>query len=62
MMKGIFGIFACLISIAPFAQTSYWQQHVNYKIDVSLNDQNHSLKGLEELEYTNNSPDELNFI
>jgi len=61
-MKKVFGILAGLISITAFAQTNYWQQQVNYKIDVSLNDQNHSLKGTEELEYINNSPDQLNFI
>ena len=41
---------------------SYWQQQVDYKIDVSLNDKQHSLKGLLTLDYTNNSPDKLEFI
>lgn len=42
-----------------FAQT-YWQQEVNYKIDVELDDKNHFLRAYEEFEYINNSPDALN--
>ena len=61
-MKKIFGIIACCLTINVFAQTNYWQQQVNYKINVTLNDKDHSLKGWEELEYTNNSPDQLDFI
>lgn len=44
------------------AQSDYWQQEVNYTIDVALNDSLHSLKGLMEIEYINNSPDTLSFI
>jgi hypothetical protein len=40
----------------------YWQQEVNYKIDVALNDKDHSLKGNLSLVYTNNSPDRLDYI
>jgi Peptidase family M1 domain len=43
-------------------QLNYWQQQVNYNIDVSLNDKEHSLDGFEKIEYTNNSPDTLKFI
>lgn len=40
----------------------YWQQQVNYTIDVSLNDKEHTLTAFEKIEYTNNSPDTLKFI
>ncbi|KAA9333526.1 M1 family metallopeptidase [Adhaeribacter soli] len=40
----------------------YFQQEVNYKIEVSLNDQTHELTGSEEIEYVNNSPDRLSYI
>ena len=40
----------------------YWQQQVNYKILVALDDKNHTLKGNETIEYTNHSPDKLTFI
>lgn len=42
--------------------SQYWQQHVNYIIDVSLNDKEHTLDGFAKIEYTNNSPDTLHFI
>ncbi|HYO23281.1 MAG TPA: M1 family metallopeptidase [Flavisolibacter sp.] len=53
------------LSFTLFASANaqnYWQQQADYKIDVSLNDQERSLKGLLTLEYTNNSPDKLVFI
>ena len=40
----------------------YFQQEVNYKIDVKLNDSNHTLKGFIDMEYTNNSPGQLSEI
>ncbi len=43
-------------------QSDYWQQEVNYKIDVALDDSLHTLKGILEIEYVNNSPDTLSFI
>ena len=42
--------------------TAYFQQEMNYKIDVSLNDQSHTLTGNLDLKYKNNSPNELTFI
>lgn len=41
---------------------SYWQQQVNYTIDVSLNDKDKSLNGFEVIQYENHSPDTLRFI
>jgi len=40
----------------------YFQQKVNYKIDVSLNDVENTLDGFEIIDYTNNSPDTLHYI
>ncbi len=52
-----------MIPAAKFtAFSQYWQQQVNYTIDVSLNDQEHTLTGFEKIEYINNSPDTLRFI
>jgi len=50
-----------LLSIAVISQ-DYFQQEVNYKIDVKLNDVNHSLSAFIEIEYINNSPNTLDFI
>ncbi|CAN5554070.1 hypothetical protein BH11BAC5_BH11BAC5_33160 [soil metagenome] len=47
---------------AIFCQTNYWQQQVNYTIDVTLNDTAHTLDGYVKMEYYNNSPDTLFFI
>ncbi len=39
--------------------TSYWQQHVDYKMNVDMDVKNFQYKGTQELVYTNNSPDTL---
>ncbi|CAM2849898.1 M1 family metallopeptidase [Flavobacterium frigoris] len=39
--------------------TVYWQQHVDYKMDVAMDVKNYQYKGKQELVYTNNSPDTL---
>ncbi|MCK4903447.1 MAG: M1 family metallopeptidase, partial [Candidatus Marinimicrobia bacterium] len=59
-MKRI-AILLILISFI-FAQKPYFQQQVAYDIDVSLDDSQHTLSAYEKLTYTNNSPDELDFI
>ncbi|MEY2828465.1 MAG: hypothetical protein RIQ33_323 [Bacteroidota bacterium] len=41
---------------------SYWQQDVQYKIDVKLDDVNHYLQGNIQIKYTNNSPQSLSYI
>ncbi len=41
---------------------SYWQQKVDYNIQVALNDVDHSLDGSVQIKYYNNSPDTLKFI
>ena len=41
---------------------SYFQQEVNYKIQVSLNDRKHELDAFESVEYINKSPDTLGFL
>jgi hypothetical protein len=40
----------------------YFQQEVNYKIHVTLNDKDHELSSFESVEYINNSADTLSFI
>ncbi|HBE40123.1 MAG TPA: hypothetical protein DDW27_02800 [Bacteroidales bacterium] len=49
----------------PFLNASpqdYFQQEVNYIIQVTLDDKTHELNGFESVEYINNSPDTLRFI
>lgn len=40
----------------------YFQQEVNYTIDVTLNDKLHELNAFETVEYINHSPDTLEFL
>jgi hypothetical protein len=61
MKKTTLLVFAQVFLLLANAQT-YWQQQVDYKIDVSLNDKENSLKGFLTLDYTNNSPDKLDFV
>ncbi len=42
--------------------TKYWQNGANYKIDVSLDDQNHTITGSVIVTYKNNSPEKLPFL
>lgn len=57
----IYLFFAVFCSTQLFSQT-YWQQEVNYTIQVKLNDKNHTLSAFEEFEYVNNSPNTLDKI
>ncbi|TQI69358.1 peptidase M1-like protein [Gramella sp. Hel_I_59] len=63
-MKNIF--FSLILLTAGVIQaqnnTSYWQQHVDYKMDVDVNVENFKFTGTQELTYTNNSPDTLNRV
>lgn len=51
-----------ILPLISFAQNDYWQQEVNYSINVTLNDEEHSLTGEEDLIYHNNSPVTLDTI
>ena len=59
VMKKIFFSLIAFISfgIALAQNTSYWQQHVDYKMDVIVDAKNYQYKGTQKLVYTNNSPD-----
>lgn len=60
MHKIILLSFLSLGLNSAFAQSApYWQQHVDYKMEVSMDVKNYQYKGKQELVYTNNSPDTL---
>ncbi|HJV91706.1 MAG TPA: M1 family metallopeptidase, partial [Holophagaceae bacterium] len=40
----------------------YWQQKVDYRIKAELDDATQSIKGVEEITYHNNSPDDLRYL
>ena len=61
--KQLLFAFLMVAGYSPVAVSQvYFQQEVNYKIDVSLNDTLHELTAFEQIEYTNNSPDTLYFL
>ncbi len=60
-MKFIF-LNSILLLSAFVSSQEYFQQEVNFKINVELDDVNHVLRGQESFEYINNSSDELEYI
>ncbi len=56
-------LFLALVNFTLFVQgqhsNSYWQQHVDYSIEVAMDVENYQYQGTQKLVYTNNSPDEL---
>ena len=62
-MKYFFSILIFFYALSfCLAQNTYFQQEVNYKIEVSLDDSLHLLTGNIEIEYYNQSPHELDTI
>lgn len=59
MKKYIALLLVVLSSTMTTRAQDYFQQEVNYTIDVKLDDVNHMLRGFETFEYINNSPDTL---
>ncbi len=63
MKKLTLFIFFGLISFAATAQNStYWQQHVDYTMEIDMDTEKHQYSGKQKLVYTNNSPDVLNRV
>jgi len=42
--------------------SQYWQQQVDYQIDVTLDEENQRITGTESISYQNNSPDTLTYL
>lgn len=55
-------IFNFLFLIFVGAQPSRWQQRVNYKMNVDVDVNANLINGIQQLEYTNNSPDKLDKV
>ncbi|NJX13969.1 M1 family metallopeptidase [Tamlana crocina] len=49
-------------AISPQANPCYWQQHVDYKMEIDVDVDNYTYQGKQTLVYTNNSPDALNKV
>jgi hypothetical protein len=57
--KLLYGFILLSVSSIFGQSKNYWQQHVDYKINVTMDVKNYQYKGKQELIYTNNSPDTL---
>ncbi|HCW08454.1 MAG TPA: peptidase M1 [Cytophagales bacterium] len=57
-------LVAALVFFSPLEGDSqtYWQQRVEYTMNISMNVSNHQFKGDQKLVYFNNSPDTLNKV
>ena len=60
-MKLVLNLIFLIVFGVGFSQnnTSYWQQKADYIIEIDLDVETHQYKGVQELTYTNNSPDTL---
>ena len=61
-MKKIILLLLLTNSILAQNNTTYWQQHVNYTMNVDVDVENYQYKGTQKLAYTNNSPNQLNKV
>ncbi|GAB3008221.1 hypothetical protein GCM10027051_05470 [Niabella terrae] len=50
------------VGLIAVAQDGYWQQELNYNIEVKLDDKKNALDGKISIDYKNNSPETLEFI
>ncbi len=59
-MKNLILLVLSLISFTIFAQkNTYWQQHVDYVMDIDMDVEKFQYTGTQKIVYTNNSPDDL---
>jgi hypothetical protein len=61
-MTKLFSFIFLLTFLSNSFSQNYWQQEVNYNIQVKLDDVNHTISAFETFEYVNNSPHTLDFI
>jgi ribosomal protein L31 len=49
-------------STTTITHSDYWQQHVDYTMNIDVNAEKHQYKGTQKLVYTNNSPEVLDRV
>ena len=57
-----FALVSLFLGLSNSYAQNYWQQKVQYRIQVRLDDSSHMLHGNEEIVYQNNSPETLQYI
>ena len=58
----VFGLLFGLGSLIAQNNNGYWQQHVEYTMDVTMDVADYTYSGTQHLVYTNHSPDTLNRV
>ena len=53
------GVFSGIASLVGQSHPGYWQQHVDYTMEVDMDVETYQYTGPQQLVYTNNSPDTL---
>jgi hypothetical protein len=64
-MKNLLTLLLVTVLTLPVLQAqnrTYWQQHVDYTMEIDVDAENHQYSGKQTLVYTNNSPDVLNRV
>ncbi len=62
MKKSFAILFALILSQFQAQQNAYYQQAAQYKMDIDVNAEKFTYEGNQTLNYSNNSPDELNVV
>lgn len=62
MNKGFLIILTLFFGLSSAQKNAYYQQYANYKMDIDVDAKNFTYNGNQTLNYTNNSPDELNVV
>ena len=55
-------LFLALFAINFAHSQNYWQQHVDYQMDIDMNVEDFTFKGTQKVVYTNNSPDTISKV
>lgn len=55
-------IGALMLAFSAQANAQYWQQHVDYEMEINMKEEQNQFTGKQKLEYTNNSPYTLNKV
>lgn len=58
-MKKVYSLVLLVLSFGVNAQKGYWQQHIDYKMDIDVDVKSYQFTGHQEITYKNNSGDEL---
>ena len=61
-MKKLIPLTLFFLPLLTFSQNNYWQQHVDYTMEIDVNVKDHTYNGEQKLIYTNNSPDTLHRV